>query len=350
MKSSTKALCDLGVQRCGVLVVLPDMLEECGVDPEPLLSRRRFQKTDFDDPDNALPYARVLNVLDDAARATGLDNFGLTLGLRARLSHLGLVGQLMQSAPTFDQALRDYIANHHRFVRGGATYWVQLPPYLVYNPEDFIVGYCCIVGSAPTVQFSLAAMGVGSSVFHELTGHRPKRVYLALSRHDRISKAIMSMLAPSEIVFDSPHFGLAYPTELLAQRNKKADAELYSQLSDRMQDYWNGLEPDFVDQVRRHILPYLFVKSYHMRDLSDDLRLHARAINRRLKERGTTLRAIVNQMRYEIASQLLRNTSLPVSAVADALGYAEASVFVRAFRRWSGVTPERWRAINRPSP
>lgn len=326
------------------------MLEDCGVDPGSVLSRRGFQRTDFEDPDNALPYANVLSVLEDAARTTGLDNFGLALGLKARLSHFGLVGQLMQSAPTFDHALRDYMANHGRFVRGGAPYWVQLSPYRVENPEDFIVGYCCIVGSAPTVQFSLAAMGAGSSIFHELTGHRPRRVYLALSRNDRISKAIVSMLAPSEIVFDSPHFGLAYPTELLAQKNKKADAKLYRLFSDRVQDYWNGLEPDFTDQVRRHVLPYLFVKSSHMRDLSDDLRLHARAINRRLKDRGTTLRAIVNQMRYEIASQLLRNTSLPVSAVADALGYAEASVFVRAFRRWSGVTPERWRAINIPSP
>lgn len=333
-----------------MLVVLPGMLEECGVDPDALLSRRDFQRQDFEDPDNPLPYTGVLNVLDDAARATGLDNFGLTLGLKARLSHLGLVGRLMQSAPTFDHALRDYIANHRRFVRGGVPYWAQMAPYRVYNPKNFIVGYCCIAGTAPTIQFSLAAMGVGSSIFFELTGHRPKRVHLALSRHDRIAKAVVNLLAPSEIVFDSPHFGLAYPTELLAQPNTRADAKLYSQLFEQVQDYWNGLEPDFVDHVRRHVLPYLFVKSYHMQDLSDDLRLHARAINRRLKDRGTTLREIVNQMRYEIASQLLRNTTLPVSAVADALGYAEASVFVRAFRRWSGVTPERWRSINIPSP
>lgn len=348
MKSSTKPPGDVGVQRCGVLVLLPDMLEDCGVDPEPVLARRGFQTSDFKDPDNPLPYVGVLRVLDDCARATGRDNFGLALGLKARLSHLGVVGQLMQSAPTFGHALCDYIANHHRFVRGGAPYLVQLPPYRAYASKDFIVGYCCIVGCVPSIQFSLAAMGVGSSIFHELTGQRPKRVYLGLSRRSRIVKSIASMLAPSEIVFDSPHFGLAYATELLTQRNKKADAKLYSQLSDKVRHYWNGLEPDFVDDVRRRVLPYIFVKSAHMKDLSADLRLHARAINRRLKERGTTLREIVNKMRYEIASQLLRDTSLPVSSVANALGYAETSVFVRAFRRWSGVTPERWRTLNMP--
>ncbi len=334
---------DLGVQRCGVLTVLPRMIEEYEIDPDPVLSRNGFQRDDFLDPERALPYANVLELLDDCARTTKRDDFGLALGLKARLDHLGLVGKLMQNSPNFNLALKNYIANHCRFVRGGVPYIVHQSSYRVNSVSEFVVGYCCIVGSAPTVQFCLAAMGVGSSIFFELTGQRPKRVLLALSKHSPLAKSAERVLAPTPVVFESPHYGLVYPTALLARVNARADAESYEFLSAAVQEYWNGLEPDFVDQVRRSVLPSLFVKTSQMRELSNDLRIHSRTINRRLKEKDTTLRTILNEMRYEIASQLLRNTSLSVSAVADALGYAEASVFVRTFQRWSGQTPERWR-------
>jgi AraC-like DNA-binding protein len=45
------------------------------------------------------------------------------------------------------------------------------------------------------------------------------------------------------------------------------------------------------------------------------------------------LRAITNEMRLEIARQLLEDTEVPVGQIAAALGYSEASAFSRAFRR-----------------
>jgi AraC-like DNA-binding protein len=36
-------------------------------------------------------------------------------------------------------------------------------------------------------------------------------------------------------------------------------------------------------------------------------------------------------------------TDLPVSEIAVMVGYSETSAFVRAFKRWSGVTPGSWR-------
>ena len=40
---------------------------------------------------------------------------------------------------------------------------------------------------------------------------------------------------------------------------------------------------------------------------------------------------------------MLEDTSLDVGQIAEALGYARASAFTRAFRRWSGTTPALWR-------
>jgi AraC-like DNA-binding protein len=46
---------------------------------------------------------------------------------------------------------------------------------------------------------------------------------------------------------------------------------------------------------------------------------------------------------------MLQNTGMEVTQVAAALDYADTSAFTRAFRRWSGTTPGRWRTGHRPN-
>jgi AraC-like DNA-binding protein len=71
--------------------------------------------------------------------------------------------------------------------------------------------------------------------------------------------------------------------------------------------------------------------------------MHRRTMSRRLKGSGVGYRAITNEIRFEIARQLLEDTEVSLGQISAALGYSEASTFTRAFRRWSGGTPTAWR-------
>jgi AraC-like DNA-binding protein len=82
--------------------------------------------------------------------------------------------------------------------------------------------------------------------------------------------------------------------------------------------------------------------------LADLLAMHRRTLNRRLGAEGTRFRTVVNEVRFEIARQLLADTGLSFGQVAAALDYSEASAFTRAFRRWSGQTPTAWRSDGQP--
>jgi AraC-like DNA-binding protein len=72
--------------------------------------------------------------------------------------------------------------------------------------------------------------------------------------------------------------------------------------------------------------------------------MHRRTLHRHLRMEGFAFRQVADEIRFEIACELLENTYMALSQVAAALQYSELSAFTRAFRRWSGQSPSAWRA------
>ena len=72
--------------------------------------------------------------------------------------------------------------------------------------------------------------------------------------------------------------------------------------------------------------------------------MSGRTLKRKLQERGTTFRALLDEARFRQAQQLLGDPELEIAQVAAALGYRDPACFTRAFRRWSGRTPSQARA------
>jgi AraC-like DNA-binding protein len=72
--------------------------------------------------------------------------------------------------------------------------------------------------------------------------------------------------------------------------------------------------------------------------------MSGRTLKRKLQERGTTFRALLDDARFRQAQHLLENPDLDIQQVAAALGYRDPACFTRAFRRWSGRTPSQARA------
>ncbi len=74
------------------------------------------------------------------------------------------------------------------------------------------------------------------------------------------------------------------------------------------------------------------------------LAVSPRTRQRRLSSEGTNFSAIVDEVRHERASLLLDDPRLSASEVTFLLGYGEPAAFFRAFKRWTGQTPQEWRA------
>ena len=73
------------------------------------------------------------------------------------------------------------------------------------------------------------------------------------------------------------------------------------------------------------------------------LHVSRRTLVRRLRHGGTSYRSLLEAHQKELAEVLLRDTELSVAEVAYELGYEDPANFGRAFRRWFGVSPGKWR-------
>ena len=79
------------------------------------------------------------------------------------------------------------------------------------------------------------------------------------------------------------------------------------------------------------------------KEVAQRLGMSSRTLSRRLKQEGTTFGELLDETRRELSPCYLRDASLAVYEVAFLLGYSEPSTFFRAFKRWTGETPQSWR-------
>ncbi|WP_090044729.1 AraC family transcriptional regulator [Limnohabitans sp. 2KL-27] len=83
-------------------------------------------------------------------------------------------------------------------------------------------------------------------------------------------------------------------------------------------------------------------------DLAAWLNLSARTLHRQLKEEGASLQQLKDAVRRDMAADLLLRTQRPIKQVAAEVGFQNEKSFMRAFKGWTGQTPEEFRLAKAP--
>lgn len=85
-----------------------------------------------------------------------------------------------------------------------------------------------------------------------------------------------------------------------------------------------------------------------LEDVALELRVSTRTLQRRLLEERITFHKLVEEARRELAQHYLLQSSLELNQTAYLLGYEDSNPFIRAFHKWEGMPPGKWRSSRYP--
>ena len=88
--------------------------------------------------------------------------------------------------------------------------------------------------------------------------------------------------------------------------------------------------------------------SRNAEDLAAWLNLSPRTLHRQLKEEGASLQQLKDAVRRDLATELLLRTQRPIKQIAAEVGFQNEKSFMRAFKGWTGQTPEEFRLAKTP--
>lgn len=331
-----------GSVRMAPVLPLPEILAELGFDPVRVAADAGIGIGRFDDPENTIGFRDLGRLLAHAASVTGCAHLGLLIGQRAGMDALGAIGVAASSAPDLGSALRVIVLYLHLHDRGALL-------ALRRRGDLASLGYVLHLADVPGFELVYdIALGVGREIFRRLIGPgwRPLEVRFCRPRPPDVASYRGHF--GSRLRFDSQYTEIVLPASDLDRPLATADAQAHAGAVAALDEIVELTGAGYTERVRRLLRRLLVVdedpECAHLCQVSELLALHPRTLNRRLRGEGTSFKGLIAQTRFEIARQLLRDTRLPIIEVAAALGYSDATAFIRAFRRASGSSPAAWRS------
>ena len=333
----TRLTTHAGDVRIGPLAALPIILSEMGVDPLHAFAAAGLDPCVFDNPENRVPLEILGKLLASCVTLTDCQHFALLVGERFELHHFGLLGELLRHSATVGDAIRHLILNLHLYDRGAA-------PVLLYpEPSRVFLGYSVYRHGTPAAdQVQDVAITVGYRILQALCGSHWKPISVQFAHNPPMNASPYRRLFQSNICFEADVSGIELAASWLDKPIVGADKARHDLLKSTIQEKGLGVM-SFAEQVEAALPQMLLSGTATSEGVACLFDIHERTLRRRLESEGKNLQQLINTTRFELAKQLLHNTRLSVSMIAQVLCYDDPTAFSRAFRSWASLSPKQWR-------
>lgn len=320
----------------GAAEILP-VLRSFGVDPDDVLTEAGIDPRLFDDPGNLITYTARDRLFKCSVKRTGCQHFGLLVGQRMNLDSLGLVGLLMKTSPDTGTALRSLVRFLHLHSQGAVT-------TLTEDDKLAVLTYHTVQPNLQAQdQTGAGAVAMMLNVMRTLCGRKFKPIEASFAHRKPVNIEPFRNFFQVPVYFDAEHFALVFSRDWLRVCPAGADEEMQRLLQVQIDAIKAKHSLEFPNQVRSVLHSALITGHATEKQIAGLFSMTSRTFSRRLDEYDTGFHELVDECRFEIAQQVLKNTSLSIGQIGTSLGYSRASSFIRAFRRWSGSTPAQWR-------
>lgn len=147
------------------------------------------------------------------------------------------------------------------------------------------------------------------------------------------------------VAFSDHTSSLCFPASTLRLPISAKDNALRQLVERQAQAQLRAIAPAdaFLDRFRAALVRALGAGTPTLAAVAAELGMSRASLQRQLQARGTGFQQALDGIRYEMARMYLENPALSLAEVALLLAFSEQSAFCRAFRRWSGQPPLRYR-------
>jgi len=322
-----------------VLRGFASVLRELSIDFERLLRDASIDLSMFERSHGPVDLTIAERLMRAAFGVTPEPGLGLHFGSKAPMQTLGMLGEVLTHSPTLRAAIGELSAymplvfpmSRFRLLEEGDR------AFLIYEPpfaDSSAARFCT------ELAFSFA-IRIGAQLVPSSQALEVRVRHAAPHYFERYGKV---MGCP--VRFDAPRSEIVFPRAALDAPQPFVDEALWRLLKRRadellVQERARELLHERVKQVLRHEVD---LGSVNPCNIARRLGVSPRSLRRRLGDEGHSLSALADQVRRELALSELSNPEIPIKRIADRVGFSEVSAFHRAFKRWTGVTPARYRA------
>lgn len=317
--------------------------ESLSLDGDALLAEVGLDRASLDDPDRRIP-ATAADGLWQAAFARSRDpNLALHAAERLELGAYRVIDHLAGHAPTLGRA----------FERIAAYFALVDPRAKIEIGEQGELWSIGIAATLPGVALPLAAIEYTFAALYLRTraglaiDYRPVQVDFAAAPPEAITEHQRVFGCPLRFAPEVRRSALLIRREDWERApGRRTDPSLFEVLDQHAALLLAKLPPasPLLADVREAVGAELRDGEATLARVGKRLGMSGRTLQRRLDEHQLEFRAIVDEVAAELAKAYLRDPRLGLGEIAFLLGFADQSAFTRAFKRWTGMTPGRWRA------
>lgn len=305
-----------------------------GLDPHALLAEVELPG---DALDGLILGAKFNALLELCAKRSENPLFGLQFGLHQSSQALGSLLYVIQSASTVGDALKALTQYFHvhssgaelRLERQGGN------ARLLYDVTDD--------DAASVRQTVELAIGIGAHLMQSLLGPFWKPNGLLMRHPAGDQPGAYRRLLGITPRFDSPVNAWAFNDSLLETPLSPTNERL-QQLARRHIDELARINlqelPAYVQRLLRNRLANGHVT---IEQVAEHMKISPRTLQRYLLAEGTGFQELLDKTRQSMATRYICDSSLSLTQLSELLGYADLSTFSRAFTRWNGVGPQKWK-------
>ena len=314
-----------------------------GLDPFRMLRMAKLPARVLDDPNMMISADSVGWLLEELARLSGQEAFGLLLAERRSLANLGMLALLIREEPTLQAAVQS-CARYMRLHNAG----VQLR---LDHAGDVVLLHIGVDMQRHGVRRQAIEMSTGIMLrmlrVLSCNTFRPESISFT---HERpASLEVHRRVLGAAIEFSQECNAMVCLGRDLNMPIPAADPTLNREVKQWLDMQLANLRDEPAQRARQIVRMLLPSGLCSVDRVAQHLGMHRRTLNRHLVAEGQSVTTIINAVRGELAEEYLANRKRKLYDVAELLGFSSAGDFSRWFRSQFGRTPSDWAAHHRES-